>query len=450
MLSEKLYVLTPGFAKPWIDTVSASPLGRRVAQGIFWSLAGAAIARILSMLASIVLARLLKDENFGAFGVIQSTAGMFGVFGGLGIGLAATKYVAEFRVSNPDKAGRSIAFAYITSAMAGIFASGSLFLFAGVIARDVLAAPDLAPQLRVSSLLVFLGALNGVNIGALTGLESFRTIAVTNLLSGLISGPLLVLGAWLNGLPGAVWALSITAGITFLFNYLYLRADMNRNGIEVPLGNWSREWRNMIGFSMPILLSSFLSAITGWAGNAMLVNQKTGYHQMALVNAANTWHGIVVFIAANSAQAMFPAFAEKFGLQDNKSVFKILKTSLLASLLIATPLTLTGIFGSRLIMGLYGEQFETGGLILSVILTTAWLYTIHVVLNQVLLASGKTWLWLWLHVVWAGVFLAVNSQLVHLGGIGLAISNLIALAVLITLSGICVWRLFAEDRAVSV
>ena len=37
--------------------------------------------------------------------MIQSTVGMFGVFAGFGLGLTATKHVAEFRQSDPERDG---------------------------------------------------------------------------------------------------------------------------------------------------------------------------------------------------------------------------------------------------------------------------------------------------------------------------------------------------------
>ena len=49
--------------------------------------------------------------------MIQSTVGMFGVFAGFGLGLTATKHVAEFRQSDPDRAGRIIG-------LSGLFAIG--------------------------------------------------------------------------------------------------------------------------------------------------------------------------------------------------------------------------------------------------------------------------------------------------------------------------------------
>jgi hypothetical protein len=64
------------------DRLEASPLGYRLARGAFWSLAGTFISRGLSLIASIIVARMLGKVGFGELGIIQSTMGMFGVFAG--------------------------------------------------------------------------------------------------------------------------------------------------------------------------------------------------------------------------------------------------------------------------------------------------------------------------------------------------------------------------------
>src|ERR1035441_7680402 len=75
----------------------------RFARGAVWSLIGAALAQGANLAASVITARLLGRVQFGMYGMVQSTVGMLGVFAGLGLGLTATKYVAEFRSRDPER-----------------------------------------------------------------------------------------------------------------------------------------------------------------------------------------------------------------------------------------------------------------------------------------------------------------------------------------------------------
>src|SRR5579871_1188153 len=62
------------------DVWTADSLRGRFARGSFWSLMGAAIAQSSNLAASVIVARLLGREDFGKFGMIQSTIGMLGIF----------------------------------------------------------------------------------------------------------------------------------------------------------------------------------------------------------------------------------------------------------------------------------------------------------------------------------------------------------------------------------
>src|SRR6476619_3959233 len=96
-----------------IDAPAKVAIGSRFLIGAFWSVAGAVIARGLTLAASVLAGRLLGPEGFGEIGMIQSTQGLFGVLAGAGLGLAATKFVAEHRSIDPTRAARCIALAIV-------------------------------------------------------------------------------------------------------------------------------------------------------------------------------------------------------------------------------------------------------------------------------------------------------------------------------------------------
>ena len=105
----------PSFFRPMFSRIENSPIGLRLARGVFWSMAGAVISRGLMLAASVLVARMLGKMGFGELGMIRSTVGMFGIFAGFGLGLTATKHVAEFRSSDPERAGRIISLSWLVA-----------------------------------------------------------------------------------------------------------------------------------------------------------------------------------------------------------------------------------------------------------------------------------------------------------------------------------------------
>lgn len=131
---------------------------------------------------------------------------MLQAFAIFGLGRTATKYVAEFRHTDPAKAGRIIALTTTSATVMGALAAILLAILAPWISLHILAAPNLTPALQASAVMIFLETLTGAQNGALAGLEAFKAVAQINLVSGLIAFPLMFGGADRGGLEGTVWA----------------------------------------------------------------------------------------------------------------------------------------------------------------------------------------------------------------------------------------------------
>ena len=198
-----VYDLSPSILRGYLNRVENSPTGLRVVRGAFWSLAGVLFSRVMALVSSIFVVRMLGRVGYGELGVIQNTISMFGVFAGLGMGMAATKYVAEFREKDPSRAGRILALSSIVSWTTSGSMTLVLVIFAPWLAVHTLAAPHLSVLLRAGSLLLLLSGVNGAQTGALAGFEAFKKIAKVNLIVGLITFPLMVGAVYWYGLEGA-------------------------------------------------------------------------------------------------------------------------------------------------------------------------------------------------------------------------------------------------------
>lgn len=182
-----VYACSPSAMHPILKRIEASDIGLRMARGLFWSMAGTVISRALMLLATILVARLLGKIEYGELGMIQSTVGMFGVFAGFGLGLTATKYVAELRESDPLRVGRILSLSTFVACFTGGLMALALLFFAPWLAEHTINAPHLVSQLRISAIVLFFSALNGAQTGALAGFEAFKDIAKINFSVGIIS-----------------------------------------------------------------------------------------------------------------------------------------------------------------------------------------------------------------------------------------------------------------------
>lgn len=378
------------------------------------------------LVASIVVARILGKTGFGELGIIQATVGMFGVFAGFGLGLTATKYVAEFRQSDPERAGRIIGLSGLVAMATGSLMALGLLVFAPWLAEHTINAPHLTGVLRIAALILFISALNGAQTGALSGFEAFRTIACVNLFVGLISFPILVLGTYLGGLTGAVWALAINLCFNWLLNHLALRIEARRHKVPFTLRNCSHEMLVLWRFSLPAVLASALVGPVNWLCATFLVNQPDGYGEMGIFNAANQWYVMLMFLPGLLGGVVLPVLSERLGQKDTSQSMKTMVLAMKANALVVMPVVLIASIISPYIMGLYGTGFRDGWPTLIAVLLTTALISIQTPVGQIITASGKMWIGFAMNLGWALVFIGGTLFLLDKGSLGLATARAVS------------------------
>lgn len=416
------------FIKSFFNKKNKSDIASRMAKSVFWSMAGALISRGLMLIASIIVARILGKEVYGEFGIIRSTVNMFFVFAGFGLGMTATKYVAEYRVSDPDRAGQIIVISELFAIVTGLLVAVAVVALAPLLAEKSLNAPHLTGVLRIGALILFINALNGAQTGALAGFEAFKTIAKVNTGVGLTSFPLLTLGTWFGGLKGAVWALAANMAINWLLNNIALRKELTKFNVSFTFSKSFKELPILWKFSLPATLSSIMVSPVLWVCDAMLVNQPDGFSQMAIFSAANQWKIAILFIPGMICQIVLPMLSNLKNPNQNDDYIKILKYNIYinagVSLIMASIVSLF----SKFIMNSYGLGFNTGKWVLLILAFSSVLISINSVIGQAIASKNLMWYGLLFNGLWAVVLFIVSLFFLRLGmgAIGLALANLIA------------------------
>ena len=422
--------LAIGFLPRWIaDRINAGSLGRRLMRGAFWNLAGAGAARALRLPVPIVLARFMGPAAYGEFGIVSASIDMCGVFAGLGLGLTATKYVAELRLKDPARAGRMIAVTTVVAMVCGAAVATVLLAAAPWLAAGLLAAPQLTFPLRIGALALFFSAMSGAQAGALYGFEAFRVTAVLQAVVGVLDLPFMLGGYFLGGLNGVLGGMAASRATYWLLTMFALRAEALRHGIPHLFTDWKRELPVVWQFSIPAALVGIMVIPVNWICSALLVNQPHGYAEMGAYNAANQWFGILIFIPSGLDAGLLPVLSERMGARDGKTSGRILKTLFLINGAILVPCGLVMSLLSPWIMRIYGAGYRDAWPTLIAVLWTAAILGIINPIGDIIAASGRMWMGLLMNAGWAAVFIVSTLLLVHRGSLGLASSRLIAYAI---------------------
>jgi O-antigen/teichoic acid export membrane protein len=422
-----IYRFSPGFLTLVYQRIEASPLGYRLAKGAFWSLAGSLISRGLGLLSAILVGRMLGKQEYGELGIIQSTVGMFGTLAGFGMGLTANKYVAEFKRTDPDRAGRIIALASATAWISSGIMAVVLVGCAPWLAAKTLAAPQLAGLLQIGALLLLLSGVNGAQTGALSGFEAFKRIARINLISGVLTFPLMVIGASKWGVMGAVWGLIGSQLINCVVSFFAVRAEAARYQVSLRYDGCFSDLGLFWRFSLPAVLTGVLNSVVAWGAGALVVNQVGGYGDMGIYNAGLRVKMLPETFLGMLIAPMLPILSESFGKRDRTTFQRTLLFNFLLATLIIVPVSLVQAAAPALTLLPFGSGYQGHPGIVVWLMLHAVLYALMFPMGTVLMSMGEMWFSWLVNLLFAVLFGVCAWLLVgRYGAAGYAASMVVA------------------------
>lgn len=407
---------------------NSSELKKRLISGAFWSALGGMFSRALMLFAFIIVARTLGQETYGEFGIIRSTVNMFVIFAGFGLGMTATKHIAEYKNSDPERASRiltlSALFAIVTASLIAII----VFFSSSWMAENTINAPHLANELKIGAFILWVSAINGAQTGALVGFEAFRTIAKINIIVGFFSVITLIVGTYSNGLHGAVLALALNISINWIINNYAIRLELKKYNMSIFATDWWKERSVLWKFSLPATLGGLMVSPIIWLTSVFLVNQPDGYNEMGIFDAANQWFMAILFIPGLVGKIVLPILSNLNGENKNIQYTKVLKFSLIVNGGIALMVAIIVSWLSPWILGSYGEGFSKGYMVLIYLAFSAVLVSINNVVGQVITSKGKMWTGLFFNALWALSMIIFSWYFIAngLGAEGLAMAYLIS------------------------
>lgn len=369
-------------------------LSGRFGRGVFWNLVGTGFAQGSVFLAAIVLARILGKEGFGEFGMIQSTLLTLTSIAQVSTGLTATKYVAEFRDADKARAGRVLGLCSVLTLATGVVAMALLLISAPWMAAHVLAAPHLATSLSISAAFVLFSVMNGYQVGALAGLESYKSISIYGAMLGVVHLAVCALGAVIWGLHGALAGMAVSALLRWAVYGIVLRSETGKHSITLQRREGLKEREILYKFALPAALAGLTTMPAIWLGNAFLVRQPNGFAEMGIYSAAINLRTIVLFVPVLFNSVSVSLINSHKGQKDN-NLYKLafllnLKVTLVTALSGAILMWSCGEWA----IGLFGADFVGKNITVMMLLMSISVVfeAVGIAVYQLIQSHAKMWL----------------------------------------------------------
>lgn len=380
-----------GLSLPSDGSAVIETLRTRFHRGVFWSVAAAVATSGFNFILNVVVARLLGREGFGQFGMVQTTIATIAGIAQLAMGFTATKFVAEFRSSDPGRAGRIIGLCSVVSLLTGSLAATALYVGAPWLALTSLKAPQLAGSLQLAGIMVFFTVLTGYQIGTLAGLESYRLLAVLTLASGASNLIAAAIGTYMWGLDGAIGGVCIGSAIQWMVFRSAMDANCRRHGITISRRDYRLERSVFFSFALPAALAGFSSMPALWLANAFLVRQHDGFSQMALYTATFSLRSLVFFLPSLLNRVSMSLLNHQKGIRNWEGYRRVFRTNFALTVVSVVIAAGAVAFVGVPVLALFGKDFRSGYPVLLVLLLSAIVEAVMSSMYQVVQAESKMW-----------------------------------------------------------
>jgi len=399
-------------------------------------------SRLIALATAVFTARLLTEIEFGAFGVVQGALNTFAIAASLNLGVAATRYVAVYRASDPERA-RSIVrvmlfLTIISTAVVAAMMTGAAPWLAGTWLRDT----SVTNPLRWAALQ--LCAVSGFSLvlGILNGAERFARSSAMSILQNLV----ILLGSVLL-IPkfraiGAIGGQSIGFAFALAIGTWWIRDLLRGINWRTLHHDFVREARSLMSFAFPVLLGALFLHPFSWVCLAIISRRENGFIEVAYFSAADRCRLIILFVATFVGTALFPILSRSLASNngDAQTAPRSLELALAGTSILLVPLSAALAFGGPQVMLAFGRSYQVNWSVLLPLIATAGAQAHLSTTGTALLAHGKQWFAL-LQQMFYGIGVILLTLLLPRmgipglgGGTGLGLAHLIITIVVLAVS----------------
>jgi len=336
----------------------------KIIKGIFWSFLGTFISKGFAFIALFLVARLLSVQEYGKLGLLQSYINTFTLFSLASFGVTATKYLAVYNNEDKRKASEIFSltriFVFVLSTLILIFS----YIFNDVICEYIVGDPNLKLEVLICSGAIYFSSLNGLQVGALAGLQNFKSISIVNIVNGVLSLPLIIASAYYYGIKGVVVSLTIVNFSIWICSAILLKKELIKNQLFFTAKNLRKHFDTLYHFSLPSFLSSIMLAPVVLICNSFLIKYNpTGYYELGIYNAAFNFSQVGTILIGIMGQVFYPMAMQNFGKNNRKFDFFNINNSYIIGIFIFLPILCI----PDLFAGFYGFKYKNSSMYFSMI-----------------------------------------------------------------------------------
>jgi O-antigen/teichoic acid export membrane protein len=365
--------------------------GKQFLSGVFWSTAGTFAVQGGTFIASLLVANFVGVASFGKYSFVISTTQMIAATLQLATGSVTTKFLAEYRHANKERASLVLGLCQRITLIGGGLGTLAMLLLATGVANQLLNTTALNWYFVLSAPAVLFTLLTSFHLAGIAGVQEFRRSATLLTILTIILISTCAFAAWDFGITGALVAITLNLGLRAVATHKILMNAIKRDDIH-PKFKIDQFSRNVfVQYIIPGSLSGFTAAPALWFASATLTQVPDSFEQLAFLNSALVIRNafiIIPSIIGGVSLAMLSATLRSSSKQGYISVLG-LSIGLTATIAILS-VAVINFFGHQL-LSFYGHNFSDALPILRVLSISLLLEAACLPLQQALISKGVIW-----------------------------------------------------------
>ena len=173
------------------------------------------VTATLTIIQSLIVARLLGPDSYGLVGLVLAVGGLVGVTQHVGIVGGAIREIAIQKTKR--EAVKVFWVAHLVRQAVTLPLSLLLLVGAGAIAEGIYHKPEITPYLQLFAGILILQGIQDVLGAALTGRKRFAWLYGVQVVTAAINVVVFALAAWLLGVAGFFAAMTLTTAIMIIW-----------------------------------------------------------------------------------------------------------------------------------------------------------------------------------------------------------------------------------------
>lgn len=273
-------------------------INSKVEKATVWSSVTEIVAKIITPVVNMILARLLVPEAFGLVATITMVISFAEIFTDAGF----QKYIIQHEFENEAELDRSTDVAFWTNLALSAVICVIIFIFRNFIAKTV-GSPELGNSISIASILIIIAAFSSLQMSRYKRSFDFKTLFYVRIGTSLI--PLLVT------IPLAItlknyWAILIGTFSSNLFTAIVLTV---KSKWRPHLFYSFKLLKEMLSFSIWTLFESISIWLTSYIGVFIVGNYLNDYYLGLYKTTMSTVNGCIAIITSALTPVLFSALS---------------------------------------------------------------------------------------------------------------------------------------------